>query len=54
MYREYLGEPRNVTVYRAMPVKNYIVFYMVCEEKKTVVIHRVLYARMNLPENINT
>ena len=48
MYREYPGEPRNETVYRAMPVKNYIAFYTVCEESKTVEIHRVLYARMDL------
>jgi plasmid stabilization system protein ParE len=48
MYREYFGEPRNETVYRAMPVKNYIVFYTVCEESKTALIHRILYARMNV------
>ncbi len=48
MYREYPGEPRNETIYRAMPVKNYIVFYTVCEDSKIVEIHRVLYARMDL------
>ena len=48
MYREYHNEPHNETVYRAMPVKNYIAFYTVCEERKVVEIHRVLYARMNL------
>jgi plasmid stabilization system protein ParE len=50
MYREYHGEPRNETVYRAMQVKNYIVFYTVCEENKTVELHRVLYARMDISE----
>ena len=48
MYREYIGEPLNDIVYRAMQVKNYIVFYTVCEENKTVEIHRVLYARMDI------
>lgn len=48
MYREYRGEPHTDTVYRAIPVKNYIVFYTVCEERKTVEIHRVLYARMDI------
>ena len=48
IYREYRGEPQNETVYRAMPVKNYIVFYTVCEDNKTVEIHRVLYARMDV------
>jgi len=48
MYREYRGEPRNETIYRAMPVKNYIAFYTVDEKIKTVEIHRVLYARMDL------
>ena len=47
-YGEYLGEPRNETLYRAMPVKNYIVFYTVCEENKTTLIHRVIYKRMDL------
>jgi len=44
MYREYHhDEPRNEIVYRVMPVKNYILFYTVCEERKTVEVHRVLY-----------
>jgi plasmid stabilization system protein ParE len=41
MYREYHGNPRNETIYRAMPVKNYIVFYSVLEESKTISVHRV-------------
>jgi len=47
MYREYHSEPQNETIYRAMPVKNHIVFYTVYEESKTIEIHRVLYARMD-------
>ena len=47
IYREYRGDPLNETVYRAMQVKNYIVFYTVIEERKTVEVHRVLYARMD-------
>ena len=47
MYREYHGEPNNETIYRVMPVKNYIAFYTVCEERKTIEIHRVLYARID-------
>jgi len=48
MYREYHSEPQNETIYRAMPVKNYIVFYTVHEEVKTIEVHRVLYARMDI------
>jgi plasmid stabilization system protein ParE len=48
MYREYRGEPQNETIYRAMPVKNYIAFYTVCEDSRTIEIHRVLYARMDI------
>ena len=31
--------------FRCMPVKNYLVFYTIREEKKTVVIQRFLYSR---------
>jgi plasmid stabilization system protein ParE len=48
IYREYRSEPQNETIYRAMPVKNHIAFYTVCEDRKTVEIHRVLYARMDI------
>jgi len=48
IYREYRGEPHNETIYRAMPVKNYLVFYTICEENKMIEIHRVLYARMDV------
>ncbi|MBS4030072.1 MAG: type II toxin-antitoxin system RelE/ParE family toxin [Clostridiales bacterium] len=34
------------TVYRLMPVKNYLVFYAVHECE--VEIHRIIYAKMNL------
>ena len=47
IYREYHGEPQNETIYRGMQVKNYIVFYAINEESKTIEIHRVLYARMD-------
>ena len=46
IYNEYRNGPQNVNVYRAMPVKNYIVFYAVREEKKTVTIHRVCYDKI--------
>jgi toxin ParE1/3/4 len=48
IYREYCGEPQNETVYKPMPVKNYIVFYVVNEESKTVEVHRVIYASMDI------
>ena len=50
IYREYRGAPQNETIYRVMPVKNYFVFYTVNEARKTIEIHRFLYARMNLEE----
>lgn len=34
------------TEYRMLPVKNYLVFYVVTED--VVEIHRIIYARMNL------
>ena len=34
--------------YRAIPVKNYIVFYTVLEESRTVEIHRMIYNKRNI------
>ena len=34
--------------YRALPVKNYLVFYVVREDKKTVEIHRVIFAKRDM------
>lgn len=34
--------------YRILPVKNYLVFYVVLEDKKTVEIHRVIYAKRDV------
>ena len=31
-----------------MPVNNYLVYYVVNEDSKTVEIHRVLYVRMDV------
>lgn len=36
--------------YRMLPVKNYLVFYVVSEDE--VEIHRIIYARMNLEKFI--
>lgn len=41
----YQTEERLETEYRMLPVKNYLVFYLV--EGKTVEIHRIIYARMD-------
>lgn len=38
--------------YRMLPVKNYIVFYVVNEHE--VEIHRIIYAKMNFVNLINT
>ncbi|MGI6307686.1 MAG: type II toxin-antitoxin system RelE/ParE family toxin [Dethiobacteria bacterium] len=38
------------TEYRILPVKNYLVFYVVIEYK--VEIHRIVYAKMNLEKLI--
>ena len=37
--------------YRMLPVKNYIVFYVVTEHE--VEIHRIIYAKMNIVNHIN-
>ena len=34
--------------YRALPVKNHLIFYVVLEDKKTVEIHRVIYAKRDM------
>jgi plasmid stabilization system protein ParE len=34
--------------YRPLIVRNYIVFYVIFEDKKIVEIHRVLYSKMDL------
>lgn len=36
--------------YRILPVRNYLVFYVVTE--KEIEIHRIIYARMNLEDLI--
>ena len=38
------------TEYRLLPVKNYLVFYVVIENK--VEIHRIIYAKINLEKFI--
>ena len=48
IYPEYHGEPRNEITYRVMPVKNYLVFYTVNEDSKTIEVHRFLYAGMDI------
>lgn len=40
------------TEYRLLPVNNYAVLYTVLEEEKTVEIHRVVYAAMELSKII--
>ena len=34
--------------YRALPVKNYLVFHVVLEDKKMVEIYRVIYAKRDM------
>lgn len=38
------------TEYRVLPVKNYLVFYVVTEHE--VEVHRIVYAKMNLEQII--
>lgn len=38
--------------YRMLPVKNYAVFYVVREQEKTIEIHRVIYAKLDLTKLI--
>lgn len=48
--RVYEPVKRLETEYRALVVKNYLVFYTVLEDTKTVEIRRVVYGKMNLPQ----
>ena len=34
--------------YRILPVKNYLLFYIVKEDEKIIEIHRMIYSKMNL------
>lgn len=36
------------TEYRVLPVKRYLVFYTIHENKQSVEVHRILYAKMNV------
>jgi len=38
--------------FRKCPVKNYIIFYKVHEESKTVMVHRILHARQSWIDNL--
>lgn len=49
MYREY----EEVPSYRMMGVLDYIVFYVVKDENKTIEVHRILWAGMNLPRHLS-
>jgi len=48
--RVYQSEKSLESEYRVLPVKNYLVFYVVKEH--VVEIHRVIYAKMNLSKII--
>jgi addiction module RelE/StbE family toxin len=39
--------------YRILPVKNYLVFYIVLEDKNTVELHRIIYKRRDLPQLVH-
>lgn len=49
-YKVYQPIESLETEYRMLPVKNYMVFYVVTED--AVEIHRIIYARMNLEKLI--
>jgi len=34
--------------YRRMPVRDYLVFYKIFEERQTIEIHRILYGKRNI------
>ena len=36
------------SVYRKMPVLDYLVFYKVFEERQTIEVHRILYGKRNI------
>lgn len=43
IYKKYPHEPLKTKEIRYIPVKNYIIFYKIFEETKTVVISRIIY-----------
>lgn len=51
-FKLYENEPWKNRGVHIMPVKNYLVFYMIDNDKKTVNIIRVIYGSRNLEENL--
>lgn len=47
-HKLYQDEPWNSKGLRVLPVNNYLVFYTVIEEEKTVAIIRIMYAGRNI------
>lgn len=47
-YKVYKTANEYENEYRILPVKNYLIFYTVNEEEKTVTIYRVIYSKRNL------
>ena len=47
-YKLYQHEPWHSKGLRVLPVDNYLVFYTVIEEEKTVVVIRIMYAGRNI------
>ncbi len=47
-HKLYQEEPWHSMGLRVLPVDNYLVFYTVIEEDKTVAIIRIMYARRNI------
>lgn len=52
-FRLYEKEPWHSRGLRMFPVDNYIIFYIVDTETKTVHVLRVMYGKMNFPDMWN-
>lgn len=51
-HRLFENEPWNSRGVRAMPVDNYLVFYLPVEDKKTVVVIRIMYGGRDIDKQI--
>lgn len=52
-FRQYEKEPWRSRNLRIMPVDNYLVFYLVDNEKRTVTVIRIMYGRRDTERELN-
>lgn len=52
-FSEYKINLNSNNVYRCVKIKNFLMFYLINETNKTIIIVRVLYKKMNIEKKLN-